>query len=296
VLQSHSVNYKMNLSKKNVLEMARKLTDVSLKSLNFEKFQEMEEGLMVLRNEKDPSASFEMDTRSGNFLYNGGLGEYKNDGDTPNLILGEKASSIALQHLEKLGLLPNKQELNLVNIGGLNMAVLKKDSTTDVYKKLVTVRYNRKLADIPVMGESRIILHMGKNGKLAGLTYYWGEIVDKRKIEIGEVLTDKEIKRELESRLRAAARDAKRIIVKKADFVLYDDGRGHIEPAYHVQARLFYEASDKKGEKKIQKYDIPYDFYIPVLKNPLAFYPYMETAKVQPTDARKLEITPKDDE
>lgn len=296
VIHSYLVNYEKNLSENNVLEMARQLTNVTAKSLDFGKLLEMGDGLMALRNGKDPSASFEMDKRSGNFLYNGGLAEYKNDGNTPMLITGEKADAMALGHFEKLGLFPNKQELILVNIGGLDMAVLKEDGTTEVFKKLVTVRYNRKLSDVPVMGESRIVVQMGTNGKLAGLIYYWGEIREKIKIKSDDVLTDKDIKRELESRLRSASSDSKRIIVQKVDFVLYDDGKGHIEPAFYVQAKLFYMVFENEKGEETQKYDIPYDYYIPVLKKPLAFYPFMETAKVKPKDARKSKITTQDDE
>jgi len=233
----------------------------------------MKNGLMLLRNEEDPSALFEMDTRSGSFIYNGGLKEYKKDGSTPNLITGKEAESIALKHLDKLRLMPNKQELKLVNIGGLNMAVLKSDGSTEVYNKLVTVRYDRILSGLNVMGASRIIVHMGTDGKLAGLIFNWGEVVDIKKFEPAELLTEKEIKEILESRLREAAKDAEKIIVQKVDLVLYDDGRGQIEPAYHVQANLFYKA-----------YDIPYDYYIPILKKPLAFYPYMETYDIKPTE------------
>lgn len=295
LLQSFSVNYAKGLTKESVLKMARQLTGVSGKSLNFAKMMDMKNGLIALRNEEDPSASFEMDTRSGSFLYNAGLAEYKKNGSTPNLITGEKAQSIALQHLERFKLLPNKEELKLVNIGGLNMAILKEDSTTEVYKKLVTVRYNRKLSDVPVMGESRIMVHMGTNGKLASIIYYWGEILEKRNIESDAVLADQDLKKELERRLRAAAIDARRIIVQQVDFVLYEDGKGQIEPAFYVQAKLFYETSDDKSGE-VMKYDVPYDYYIPVLKKPLAFYPYMETTKIKPTDSRKLKIAPKDDE
>lgn len=176
------------------------------------------------------------------------------------------------------------------------MAVLKEDSTTEVFKKLVTVRYDRKLSGVPVMGDSRIIVNMGSNGKLAGLIYYWGEIVEKRTIEPGSFLADKDIKKELESRLRAASVDAKKILVQKVDFVYYDDGKGNIEPAFYVLGRLSYEVRDSEVGKEIQKYDIPYDYYIPVLKKPLAFYPFMEIAKVKPTDARESEIPAHDDE
>ena len=103
----------------------------------------------------------------------------------------------------------------------------------------------------------------------------------------------------LKKRLREAGKEAKRIVVQKADLVLYDDGKGWIEPAYFVEARLYYEvpdiAANGSGET-VQKYDVPYDYYVPVLRKPQAFYPYMEKAKIEPIDARRLRLEAKDDE
>ena len=296
VLQSYKIDTRKNLGKDQILQIAKELTDISLKSLNFEKFEKIEENVVALRNDEDPSASFEINTGTGNFLYNSGLNDYRKDGDTPNLVFKEKAAVMALKYLEKLGLNPKKEELDSVNIGGLNMAVLEKDGTTNDYKKLVTVRYGRILNNIPVMGESRIIVQLGKEGSLAGLTFYWGDIAEKKKIKTDELLTDKQIRAQLESRLREAAGDAKRIIVEKAALVLYDDGRGLVEPAYHVQAKLFYEIKNEDDQKDIQRYDTPYDYYVPVLIKPLGFYPYMEVADSQPVDARDIKTTPTDDE
>jgi hypothetical protein len=296
VIHSYSVNYKKDLDIKDVTRMADQVMELSGKKWKIKDISEANESHVMLKNENDPSASFEMDKRTGNFLYNGGLAEYRKEANTPDLISGEKAATVALQHLEKLSLFPSKKEMNLVHIGGLGMGVLKKDGTTVKYDKLITVRYDRKLDDIPVMGESRIVVNMGERGKLAGMIYYWGDIVEKKKIESGELVDDSEIKKVLESRLIAASEGAKRMIVQKADLVLYDDGKGRIEPAFHIQARLFYEKAAGKGEEEIQKYDIPYDYYIPVLKKPLAYYPYMETTEISPTDGRKIDIDPKDDE
>lgn len=298
VVLSFAANYRKNLKRENTLKMAEKLTGISGKSLNLKEMKTMKNGLMVLRNEKDPSASFEMDSKSGSFLYNGGLAAYKKDNNTPNLLKRENAKSMALRHLKQLGLKFNKKELRLANVGGLNMGVLKKDGSTEIFKKLVTVRFDRTLSGLPVMGASRIVVHMGENGKLAGLIYNWPEIGKGKKHELVHLRADKEIRTELESRLRKGAAGAERIIVKKADLVLFDDGKGVIEPAYYVQAKTFYKVSgrDKQGKEVIENYDVPYDYYIPVLKTPAAFYPYMEKCKVKPTEPNTIKTSPKDDE
>lgn len=296
-LPSFRVNYEKDLNRESILKMARQLSETSGKPLNFKNLTDMKNGSMIIRTEKDPSALFKMDTRSGSFIYNSGLAEYKKEASTPSLITGDKAKSIALEHLKKLGLLPNnKKELNLVHTGGLNMAVIKEgEGDTKIYNKLVTIRYNRILSGLPVMGASRIIVNMGTNGKLVGLIYDWGEVDEGRKIEPEKLLSDKEIKSTLEDRLKEGAKGTKRIIVEKADLVLYDDGGGYIEPAYYIQTRLFYENPQEK-EGEILKYDVPYDYYIPVLKKPMAIYPYMEKAEIQPADKRGVEIAPESDE
>lgn len=296
VVTSYLVNNNKNLSDQNILGTAKMLAEISELPLNNNRLIEIDGGVLALKNEKDPSASFEMDKHTGKFLYNGGLAEYKKDNNTPELPKGEMAESMAVNYLKKLEVLPLKEELTLASVGGLNMAVVNEDKTTEIFKKLVTVRYSRKLADVPVMGDSRIIVNMGSKGKLAGLIYYWGEVLEKIKMNREDLLSDKDIKKELESKLRLASSGAKKILVQKAEFVLYDDGRKLIEPAFHVEARLYYDEANSKEEDKMGKYDIPYDYYIPVLKNPRAFYPFMETAKVMPTDAPETEVISGEDE
>lgn len=295
-VNNYKADYNKKIDRHSGLEIVGKLADLSAKKLNFREIETREKGMIVFRNEKDPSAVFEMDLRSGNFLYNGGLAEYKNDGNTPGLVRENIAEALALGYIEKLGLAPARKELKLFDIGGLSMAVLKEDNTTETYNKLVTVRFNRELAGVPVMGESRVVVHLGENGDLSGLIYYWAEIIGQKQNAPQELLADTEIVRALESKVRVAATDAEKIVIEKSDFVLYDDGRGVIEPAFHVQARLYYEQSDTGDGEKVRSYDVPYDYYVPVLKNPAAFYPYMDIAKTDPTDGRKLRIVSEDDE
>lgn len=299
VVRSFRANYQKDLSKEIVLKMAKSLTASSGKSLDFERLKDQNPPVIILRSKEDASASFEMDTRSGSLLYNAGLAEYKKEGGTPNLVTGQKAEAVTLQHLEKLGLMPKKEELRLEHIGGLNMAELKEDGTTKTYNKLVTVRYSRILSGLVVMGASRIVVRTGENGKLVGLIVNWPEVDVCRRVEPSRLRSNEDIKQAFERRLREGANGAKRIVVQKADLVLYDDGKGQIESAYFVEARLYYEVPGVPGDRPagiVQKYDVPYDFYVPVFKRPQAFYPYMEKAKIKPTDARKFRVEPKDDE
>ena len=61
--------------------------------------------------------------------------------------------------------------------------------------------------------------------------------------------------------------------------MLYDDGQGVIEPAYHFVLERYIANSANSDQKPVM---IPYDFYIPISSMPLAMYPYMENSKVKP--------------
>jgi hypothetical protein len=73
-----------------------------------------------------------------------------------------------------------------------------------------------------------------------------------------------------------------------------------MEPAVYVQAMLKYYRKDKDGKE--QEYNIPYDFYQPLVKGSVAVFPHVkdQQLKVQPTqDIRqtgKDTLRKKDDE
>lgn len=115
-----------------------------------------DEGRMLYRSGSDASAVFDFDLWTGDFLFNGGLARYGEEGDTPNLVSADEAPVVALQLAEELGLLPPEYEMVLAHVGGLNMAVRRTDGTTDDYRKLVVVRFEREIEGLPVHGLSLI--------------------------------------------------------------------------------------------------------------------------------------------
>jgi len=289
-------NYGQNLAPAEVVERGRELSEKLGKEFDWERPQRMGRYRMGVRDRKDPSATLEIDRRSGNFLFNRGLAKYRAEEETPGLVKFEQGRERALEHLEKLDLVPDKEQLVDRKVGGLSMAVRLDNGETKIYRKLVTVRFGRRLGGFPVMGDSRIVVHLGTEGELAGMIYQWPEVAVKA-VDPEALRDDRTLKNGIESRLKAGSRGAARAVVQKADLVMYDDGRGIVEPAYHVEARLFYEVPAGEGaEEERTQYDIPFDFYVPVLKRPRGFYPYMEKAPVQPTDARGTRVRPTEDE
>jgi hypothetical protein len=78
--------------------------------------------------------------------------------------------------------------------------------------------------------------------------------------------------------IKRVTEKAEKSTLTGAELVLYDDGRGMVEPAYHFTVNRLIDLGESDPAA------IPYDFYVPIAKEPRAFYPYMDTALVQPDD------------
>ena len=91
------------------------------------------------------------------------------------------APQMAARLLKDLGVMPGRVgEMVLEHVGGLDMGVHRTDGTTELFKKLVTVRFSRQLDGLPVEGPgSRIIVRMGSGGELAGLIRRWNEFTSQ---------------------------------------------------------------------------------------------------------------------
>jgi hypothetical protein len=252
---------------------------------------------LALRDPKDPSASLELDSRSGSFLWSTGLARYRRAEETASLPKAGEARDLVFRQLGGIGLLPGRDELGSVHEGGLNMAVAQPSGGSKIYRKLVTLRIRRQLAGLPVMGESRIVAHLGEEGRLVGLIYQWPDVGRPLPLAGDERREAAEMQADAEATLKAGAGGAERIIVTRAELVMYDDDRGVFEPAYHVEARLFYRGPTAAGDaQKGGGYDVPFDFFVPVAKRPRAFFPSMEVPPMAPSDQRKAQPDSRDDE
>jgi hypothetical protein len=233
---------------------------------------------LIVSSAEDPSAIFDIDKRYGAFLFNAGLKQYSGEGDTPGLPSQQLAPELAQQYLSKLDYLPkDKGELVLENVGGLGMAMAKDGKSSVKYQKLVTVFFRRNLDGIRVQGRgSRMVVHLGKEATLAGLIRNWPE-VKANEIPHERLKNDKQIYKEITTRLKVMAGQAAGITVQNAEFVLFDDGRGVIEPAIYVVAMARYD-----GPKRAKGFvEIPVDFYVPALTKHVAYYPFQQDANAK---------------
>ena len=255
-------------------EIVEKLQTLSGTKLSLDRVSEIDNRL-VFSSEEDPSAVFDIDTKYGALLFNAGLKQYSGEGNTPGLPSEEMAPELAQQYLSKLDYFPkDKGELILQSVGGLGMAMVKDGKSSEKYQKLVTVVFRRNLDGIRVQGRgSRMIVHLGKKAAFAGLVRNWPE-VKAHEVSQERLKNDKQIREEITSRLKDMAGKAEYIAVQKAELVLFDDGRGVIEPAIYVVAMARYEGP--KRAKGIV--DIPVDFYVPALTKHAAYYPFQQDA------------------
>jgi hypothetical protein len=235
-----------------------------------------DKGRIGLGSSQDKSASFEVDRATGNFLFNGGLDDYRKDASTPGLPGKKEAVYLAEQLLLDLGLHADPREMVVSHVGGWNMAVTYGKGDSTIYEKLRSVRYSRVLDGLPVEGDGRITVQFGENGKTASLIYQWPAIANKERLEAGALEDAARLKEKALKRIFSVTDKALKATLSKVDLVLYDDGRGVMEPAYHLVVERYFDYGDRDPVM------IPYDFFVPTTVKPRAFYPYMDVGGAAP--------------
>jgi hypothetical protein len=234
-------------------------------------------GRFVYSSREDPSTILEIDFESGTVVYNSGLAEYSLDRTTPNLPADREATTDAELQLRQLGLFPESpEEVVVASVGGVATGVLSKDGSTAVFDKLKTVRFERQLDGIPVEGPgSRMIVHLGRDSKLAGLIWNWPRL-QRTALARADIRTPDELRKASIERLESVSEGAASVVVQQARLVYYHDEFGVVEPAYHVEAVRTYHAVDTQsgGRSDVPvSFDAPYDFYLPVLRSSNAQIP-----------------------
>jgi hypothetical protein len=231
---------------------------------------------VFLRSEEQPSASFEYDRRNGNLLFDAGMDRYRAEGHSEGLPAGEEPVQRATELLALYDLEANPAELKVAHIGGVNLGVTDGDGDTRIYAKLKTVRFERVIEGLPVAGDTRIVVQLGENGSLAGLVYQWPRLRRAGVIDGEAAAHPEDLRRAAQAEIARVAKKAEKAEVTGVELVLYDDGRGVVEPAYHVTVDRRIDLGESEPAP------IPYDFYLPIAKEPRAIYPHRVRAAVKP--------------
>ncbi len=209
---------------------------------------------LLYKTDTDNTAKLNINLASGDLVFQKGLGLMMGNADTPNLPQKGQAPAIAKQHLKSLGFLP-KGGMVLHEVTTLKKAV----AGGDVYEKLTLVFFKRKLAGLPVIGASRIVVMLGSNGDLAGLIVRWLDVSPSQFAG----LRGGDMRDYIKGKVELKQADTQSIIIKKAELVMYDDGKGVMEPALFVTGEI--------SEDGIEFAHC--DWMLPVLTEPKADYP-----------------------
>jgi hypothetical protein len=250
-------------------------------------------GKLWYKNPADPSAALNINLENGDINLNTGMRAYAGNESTKDLLKKDEAGKMALNHLSKLSLAGNTQnEYVMAHIGGLNVGVHENNGDTKVYEKFTTVRFDRKLGEIPVEGHSRIIIQMAEGGKLTGLTKHWASFKGVR-VEPAAMVAPDGLKSAFEQHMLSENTDATRIVVKKITLVYYDQGHGLIEPAIRAECETYYKTSKTDTTTRM----FPYDIIEPILKSPRQTYSFMHDkfrgAKMKADDGKDQQQIPK---
>lgn len=243
----------------------------------------VEDTRIALSGVEDASASFEVDQNTGNFLFESGMEKYGKEASTPYLPKDAQLEELALRTLEQFDLGANPNELKVDHIGGLNLSVADGKSEPRIYEKLKTIRFQRVLDGVPVMGDGRLVMHFGERAELSGLIYQLPKIGSARELSPKLVQTPESMQKQAFEELTAMAKKAMRSKLTTVDLVLYDDGLGVMEPAYHVVMERMINLDGKEPTM------IPYDFYLPVSSQPIAFFPHMDVSLFVPEEGSNPE-------
>ncbi len=259
-------------------------------NFNTDRIVHLNDKWLGFQNDEDASSTFEFDTHSGNIHFNRGLKGYSEERSTPNLPDERQITQFAAKHLIDLGLLPPLTEINLqkIEIGGLNMAVPDSKGGSKVFEKLKTVRAFRVLDGVEVEGDSRLIMHLGENGELAGIVAQWPQVSEGKALTENDLIPAEKLREAALANIQRVLGKSVRPELTEAKLVLYDDGQGVIEPAYHFVVKRNFNLNENSRSTELTM--IPYDFYLPIYNKSRAAFPDLQSVMVQPLDGRDEKV------
>ena len=116
---------------------------------------------------------------------------------------------------------------------------------------------------------SKIVVHLGHDGELVGLHKRWIELQTMAKVSRESFLQEAEIKERALKHLQTEWNKASKIVTALPEPGYFDDGKGHIEPVYFVQAKIQHE--QEGGARDAENPDpAPYLGVIPALRYSVA--------------------------
>jgi len=155
------------------------------------------------------------------------------------------------------------------HVGGVNMTMHDYKEGNRIYEKLTTVRFDRMLDNIPVLGHSRLLVQMGEKGVIQSIIKQWTPLSSVA-VKSDSLVSKDEVKKSIEDHLMGENKGASKIIIKKINLIYYDNGKGIIEPALHIIGLVLVPQSSKDSTLMSFKHDT----VEPLLKNPRISYTF----------------------
>lgn len=215
--------------------------------------------------------------------------------DTPGLPFGQDAVRTALQHLAVLELMPaNPTELVVRHIGGMRLAQVDDGVPTREFNKVTTVHFGRRLGGIDVSGPgSKMIVQLGENGRLVGLTRRWSELTMSASSK-RDLVPAKAVSGLVTLNLQETHGDSMEIKAGQPRLGFFDDGKGRVEPAWFTTASVTYDPLVHEfaqfGES-VQALSV-----ISALRNSTADFVQEERAQEAPSHASESEVNTLEDQ
>lgn len=227
------------------LSLIKNIYKAQLRSLNFAQADRIVQNIcgitgepLVLDNEKstknlqyyrtiDNKTSCQIDKVTGDVFYRK---HEKFQGSAPNLPSKDNVTALAQNYLMNLGMW--KKGMSKPHISTLKQAVTD-GKTTETFEKMRVVTFTRTLDGMPVLGASRAAVMIGSNGDLEGLVLRWMDVQPTAITK--KIPTKAQIRRYIKRKLEKRNLN---VVVKKANLIMFDDGKGTMKPALHIEGDL----------------------------------------------------------
>ena len=270
-LQTYTLSDKNAVDEPTAIASVKQLVTLMGEQNHFDLTNSIKDGdRLFFVNKLDPSASAVVNIKSGDITANAGSKNYMGYAATPGLLKEREAVQIAQRYLQQLQYADvNDAALLQGHIGGVNMSAHDSIHQNGVYEKFTTVRFDRRLDSVPLLGHSRMVVQLAEEGRLHGIIRQWPSYNGSAVSREAEVVPD-DVKNSIAKHLTNENKNAKHIIVNEVNLVYYES-RGKIEPALHIICKV--QLAKSKSDTTLLTF--PYDIVEPILKNPKMVYTYM---------------------
>lgn len=181
----------------------------------------------------------------------------------PNTI---PAMEMARGYLSQLELLPgDASEVEAKKVHVVKSATVSGNSSlVQAADGLVVVFFGRRLSGLPVVGASRMVVRLGEDGELVSIIRNWPDLVPVA-VDVEAAVLDKSQWKAAAVRTvkgREAADVHPHASIESVAIVMYDDGKGHVEPALRANGKRF----DTKGNA------LGRTWMVPIMREPKGRY------------------------